>query len=90
MLNGALNESATFSLMRGRERIITTIDRIGYENLKIIRKTRQDTIKILENNLAYVDLDVLAKDSVNSMLDKINGPDYLQSLTGTIGADPLV
>jgi len=75
MLNGALDDSATFTLRRGRERIITTLDRIGYDDLKIIRKTRQDTIKILESNFAYVNLDLLAKDRVKSMLDKIKNCD---------------
>lgn len=73
MLNGNLEDSAILSIQRGKERVITSLNRVEYEELKILRKSQNDTIKILNNNIAYVNLDLLAKNAVKSMLVKIKG-----------------
>jgi len=47
------------------------LNRIKYEELKKIRITRRDTIKFLESDIAYVNLDLLQMNRIQQMFDKI-------------------
>lgn len=71
MLNGEAESDIPLTIMRDNERIITNVNRLSFREIWKLGITQKDTIKILDNNIGYVNLDDLAENAVPRMLAEI-------------------